>query len=73
MDELKEVDDYTEHVAEEEGEYNAEEDEDKVPLLLYLLLGTKPWENKKLWEKLWLYNFQAQYLYVGSPKKINLI
>jgi hypothetical protein len=35
-------------MAEEEGEHYAEEDEDKVPLLLHLLFCAKPLGNKTL-------------------------
>ncbi len=42
MDQLEEVDKNTEDVAEEEGEDDAEEDKDKVPLLLHLLSRPKP-------------------------------
>ena len=45
---LEEVHHNTEHMTEEEGEHNAEEDEDKVPLLLHLLPRPKP---KKIYEK----------------------
>ena len=47
---LEEVHHNTEHMTEEEGEHNAEEDEDKVPLLLHLLPRPKP---KKYMKKLY--------------------